>query len=172
VARALIVGCGCRGRALGKALLDAGWQVRGTTRSQDRLEEIRAAGVEAAIADPDRAASILDQVADVALIFWLLGSALGETDAVAALHGPRLERVLAEIVDTPVRGFVYEHAGGVAAHDRQVGAAIVGEAAERWRIPVEVVDADPSDQMAWREAMLDAADRIVAGATEPRLTRS
>ena len=32
MARALIVGCGCRGRELGSALAAAGWQVRGTTR--------------------------------------------------------------------------------------------------------------------------------------------
>ena len=56
---------------------------------------------------------MLDQIEDVALIFWLLGSATGEPAAVAALHGPRLERLLEEIVDTPVRGFVYEAAGTV-----------------------------------------------------------
>ena len=54
MARALIVGCGCRGRALGRALLDAGWQVRGTTRSGDRAAAIEAEGIEAAVADPDR----------------------------------------------------------------------------------------------------------------------
>jgi len=65
------------------------------------------------VADPDRAASILDHVGDVALVFWLLGSALGEPQTVAAVHGPRLERLMEKLVDTPVRGFVYEAAGTV-----------------------------------------------------------
>ena len=32
VARALIVGCGCRGRMLGQRLVEDGWAVRGTSR--------------------------------------------------------------------------------------------------------------------------------------------
>jgi nucleoside-diphosphate-sugar epimerase len=160
VARALIVGCGCRGRELGEGLLEAGWQVRGTTRDPDRVLVIEAAGIEAATADPDRAATILDQVADVTLVFWLLGSALGRNEAVAAIHGPRLERVLSEIVDTPVRGFVYEGAGVVEPKHREAGAAIVRAASERWRIPVVVTGADPGDLRAWREEMLAAAGAL------------
>jgi nucleoside-diphosphate-sugar epimerase len=157
VARALIVGCGCRGRELGRALLEAGWQVRGTTRAPDRAEAIEGARIDAATADPDRAATILDQVGDVTLIFWLLGSALGGNEAVAAIHGPRLERVLSEIVDTPVRGFVYEGAGAVEPRHRERGAAIVRAAGERWRIPVAVTETSPGDRQAWREEMLAAA---------------
>ena len=37
-----------------------------------------------------------------------------------------------KLVDTPVRGVVYERAGE--------GEAIAQDAAERWRIPVEVID--------------------------------
>ena len=47
------------------------------------------------------------------LIFWLLGSARGDPAELAAIHGARLERVLEQIVDTPVRGFVYESGGTV-----------------------------------------------------------
>ena len=46
MARALIVGCGCHGRALGARLLGEGWQVRGTSRGIGGLEEIAAAGLE------------------------------------------------------------------------------------------------------------------------------
>ena len=74
------------------------------------------------------------------LVFWLLGSALGEPEVIAAVHGPRLERLMEKLVDTPVRGFVYEAAGRVQRRHLERGAAIVREAAERWRIPVEVVD--------------------------------
>ena len=160
MARALIVGCGCRGRQLGKRLVDAGWQVRGTTRDPGNAEDILAARLEAVVADPDRVGSILDHVGDVTLVFWLLGSAVGEPEAIAAVHGPRLERLMEELVDTPVRGFVYEAAGAWSRVDLERGAAIVREAAERWRIPVEVVAADPGDWEAWTEAMLAAAERL------------
>jgi len=157
VARALIVGCGCRGRELGVALLGRGWRVRGTTRDPSRTADIARAGIEPAVADPDRAMTILDLVGDVTLLYWLLGSAAGDGEAVAALHGPRLERILEEIVDTPVRGFVYEAAGTVAAEGRRRGAAVVAAAAERWRIPCRVVGSDPGEIEGWRGAMLDAA---------------
>ena len=164
MARALIVGCGCRGRELGRRLASSGWQVRGTTRDAARTDEIREAGLEPVVADPDRAASVLDRVAEVTLVFWLLGSALGEPEVVAAIHGPRLERVLEKLVDTPVRGFVYERAGRVQAHHLERGAEIVREAAGRWRIPVEIVDADPADWRLWTDAMLAAAARLTRGA--------
>ncbi len=163
MARALIVGCGCRGRALGRRLAVAGWQVRGTTRTPGAAEDILAAGLEAAVADPDHPGEILDQVADVAIVFWLLGSAVGEAEAVAAIHGPRLERLLEKLVDSPVRGFVYEAGGLVRSAELERGAALVREAGRRWRIPVAIVDTDPHDWEAWTEAMLDATERLLEG---------
>ena len=112
------------------------------------------------MADPDRVASILDQIGDVTVVFWLLGSAVGEPEAVAAIHGPRLERLMEEIVDMPVRGFVYEAGGEVPRHHLERGAQIVHEAGERWRIPVEIVAEAPGDWEAWTEAMLAAAERL------------
>ena len=50
MARALIVGCGCRGRMLGERLLADGWAVRGTSRREEGLDAIREAGIEPAIA--------------------------------------------------------------------------------------------------------------------------
>jgi uncharacterized protein YbjT (DUF2867 family) len=160
LARALIVGCGCRGRTLGRHLLDAGWQVRGTTRDPRNSDEIGAAGVEPVVADPDRVGTVLDHVGDVTLVFWLFASAEGEPDDLAALHGPRLERLLEELVDTPVRGVVYESAGSVSDELLEGGAAIVRDAAERWRIPAELVDADPDDRERWLGEMLAAAGRL------------
>jgi nucleoside-diphosphate-sugar epimerase len=160
VARALIVGCGCRGQALGTRLLDAGWPVRGTTRDPGKAEEMVGAGIDAVVADPDRIGSILDHVGDVTLVFWILGSARGSDEALVALHGPRLQRLLEELVDTPVRGVVYEAAGSVRPPLLEQGAAIVGEASRRWRIPVEIVDADSGEWAAWVDAMLAAAERL------------
>jgi uncharacterized protein YbjT (DUF2867 family) len=163
VARALIVGCGCRGQELGRRLRGAGWEVRGTTRDPGNSEDILASGLEPAVADPDRPASILDQVGDVTLVFWLLGSALGEPETVAAIHGPRLERLLERLVDTPIRGFVYEGAGQASRQQLERGAEIVEGAGARWRIPVEVVAEEPRDWEAWTEAMLVATRRLVGG---------
>jgi uncharacterized protein YbjT (DUF2867 family) len=162
VARALIVGCGCRGRALGRRLVAAGWEVRGTARTPGAAEDVVAAGLEGAVADPDHPGSILDQVAGVTLVFWLLGSASGEPPAVSAIHGPRLERLLEKLVDSPVRGFVYEASGTAARADLEHGAALVRAAGERWRIPVALVDANPGDWEAWTAAMLAAAERLTA----------
>src|SRR3954451_4836062 len=113
VARALIVGCGCRGRSLGRRLLEEGWAVRGTSRSDQGLAEIEAAGIEPALADPNRPGTLLELVGDVAVVHWLLASASGEQELLEVIHGSRLERTLERLVDTPVRGFVYEASGSV-----------------------------------------------------------
>jgi len=133
VARALIVGCGCRGRQLGETLLAEGWAVRGTSRREEGLEAIEAAGIEAALADPDRPGTILELVDDVAVLVLLLGSAAGSEEELAAIHGPRLERLLEHLVETPVRGVLYE--------GTEAGAEIVRTAERTWRIPVEVLGA-------------------------------
>ena len=160
MARALIVGCGCRGRLLGERLLAEDWLVRGTSRRDDGLAAIEAAGIEPTLADPDRPETLLDLVGDVAVVHWLLGSARGSPKAVAAIHGPRLERFLEKLVDTPVRGFVYETAGSVDQSLRERGAAAVRAAGERWRIPVVVLETDPGDVSAWVETALVATLRL------------
>jgi hypothetical protein len=160
VARALIVGCGCRGRELGRALIERGWVARGSTRSNAGAGAIEADGIEAVVADPDRIGTVLDQIEGVTLIYWLLGSAQGDDDAVAALHGPRLERLLEEIVDTPVRGFVYEVTGDLESDVLGGALRVLQRAGETWRIPFEVVDADRGEPGQWLEGMLAAAAEL------------
>jgi hypothetical protein len=80
--------------------------VRGTTRSPERVAEIEATGATAVVADPDRLGTLLPHVEGVSVLVWLLGSVGG--DAAATLHGPRLQSMLEALVDTPVRGVVYE----------------------------------------------------------------
>ncbi len=161
MARALIVGCGCRGRLLGERLRAEGWAVRGTSRRDDGLAAIEAAGIEPALADPDRPGTLLELVGDVAVVHWLLGSAQAEPEVIAAIHGPRLERTMEMLIDTPVRGFVYEAAGRVQRHHLERGEAIVRAAAETWKVPVEVVDADPADPQAWVDEIVAATLRLV-----------
>ena len=132
MARALIVGCGRRGRELGEGLLAEGWAVRGTSRRPDGLAVIEAAGIEPALADPDRPGTILELVDDVAVLVLLLGSAQGTDEELGAIHGPRLERLLEHLVETPVRGVVYE--------GTEAGAEVVRHAERTWRIPVRVVE--------------------------------
>jgi uncharacterized protein YbjT (DUF2867 family) len=139
LARALIVGCGCRGRQLGERLLEQGWEVRGTSRREDGLETIASAGIEAALADPLQPGTLLELVGDVTAVYWLLGSATGSAENVEAIHGTRLERFLERLVETPVRRFVYEAAGSVDTAVLEQGASAVRQAAQTWRIPVEVV---------------------------------
>jgi hypothetical protein len=86
----------------------------------------------------------------------LLGSAVGGEDRLAAIHGERLERLLERLVETPVRGFVYEASGGVDPLLLRGGAAAVRTAGERWRIPVAIVEADPAQPTAWADSMADA----------------
>jgi len=159
VARFLIVGCGCRGRALARELAAAGHAVRGTTRRPGRLAEIDAAGVEAVVADPDRLGTIVAHLAGVSVVCWLMGSA--DDGAGADLHGPRLRTFLERLVDTTVRGVVYEAAGSVDRELLSAGAAAVRDAATTWRMPAEVVEAEPSDHEAWLAAMTAAVGRLL-----------
>lgn len=156
MARALIVGCGCSGRALGAELLARGWQVRGTSRRRAGLTEIELAGLEAAEADPDRPGTVLELCGDVAVVVWLLGTATGEEAKLEAIHGSRLERLLEKLVDTPVRGFAYESAGGGAHLEH--GAGIARLASRRWRIPLALLANDRSTAR-WPG---DAADEVAS----------
>jgi nucleoside-diphosphate-sugar epimerase len=164
VARALIVGCGCRGRLLGERLLSDGWAVRGTSRDEVRLAPIEAAGIDPAHADPDRVGTLLEHVGDVAVVFHLLGSARGEPESLADIHGPRLERLMEKLVDTPVRGVVYEASGSVDPGVLSAGAEIVRAAGGTWRIPFEIVACEPNDLDRWSSEMRDAALRVLSPA--------
>jgi hypothetical protein len=128
VARVLIVPCGCRGQALARELVAAGHAVRGTTRSPDRTAAIADAGAEPYVGDPDRIGTLMGALAGVTVVCGLLGT-VPDPD----LHGGRLRMLFEKLVDTPVRGVVYERA-------LPEGEEIVRDAAERWRIPVEIVE--------------------------------
>lgn len=151
MARVLIVGCGCRGRELARALAARGHAVRGTTRDPDRREAIVAAGAEAVVADPDRVGTLVEALGAVTVVCRMLGSATGTPRELEELHGPRLRALLEKLVDTPVRGYVHEAAG-------EADADIVREAAQTWAIPVRVVAPEPETDAALRavEALLDS----------------
>ena len=112
--------------------------MRGTSRREQGLAAIEAAGIEPALADPERPATLLELVGDVAVVYWLLGSAVGSAENLEAIHGSRLERFLERLVETPVRRFVYGAEGSVDAKILERGAAIVDAAARTWQIPVDI----------------------------------
>ncbi len=156
MARALVVGCGGRGRALGSGLRDAGWEVRGTSRTEAGAAAITASGLEGVVADPNFVGSVLDHVGDVTVVVWLMGSAQGTREELVAVNEERLGSLLEKLVDTPVRGFVLEAAGTVP--DEILGRAVdlTEQAARRWSIPARVVRADPDDRDAWLGEMAAA----------------
>ncbi len=158
MARVLIVGCGCRGRALGVALAGADHAVRGTSRSPERLAQLDKAGIEGVVADPDRLGTLMPALAGVTVVCWLMGSAADSPD----VHGARLRSLMEHLVDTPVRGLVYEAGGSVNAALLAGGASIVREASQTWHIPVEIVDIDPASPEDWPAAMKAAVDRLLA----------
>jgi uncharacterized protein YbjT (DUF2867 family) len=108
--------------------------VRGTSRREEGLAAIEVAGIEPALADPDRPGTILELVNDVTVLVLLLGNAVGSDGALEAVHGPRLERLMEHLVETPVRGVLYE--------GTREGEAVVQAAAKTWRIPVALVAAE------------------------------
>jgi nucleoside-diphosphate-sugar epimerase len=150
VARVLIVPCGCRGRALAAELAAAGHAVRGTTRSQANAEAIRAAGAEPYVGDPDRIGTLMDALSGVTIVCWLMG-----TIPVPELHEGRLRMLWEKLVDTPVRGVVYE---GALPQGEQVART----ASQTWQIPLEILDGDPLDHDAWLAAARGAVDRLLS----------
>jgi nucleoside-diphosphate-sugar epimerase len=157
VARVLIVGCGCRGRSLAAALIADGHAVRGTTRDQAGTAAIEESGADAVVADPDRLGTLMTALAGVSVICWLMG---GAADA-PAVNGERLETLTERLVDTHVRGLVYEAAGMAGPEALGPGEEIVRRAAATWHMPVEVVSADPADHHAWLASMRGAVGRIL-----------
>jgi nucleoside-diphosphate-sugar epimerase len=162
MARVLIVGCGCRGQALARALREQGHAVRGTTRTEQRRAAIEAAGAEVWIGDPDRIATISYALADVTILCWLMGSADGPAERVEALHGSRLRMLLERTIDTTVRGLLYEAAGSVDRALLAGGAETVRAACGRSEIPHALLDADPADHAAWLAAALGAIEELLA----------
>lgn len=163
MARALLVGCGCHGRELGRSLLAEGWAVRGTSRREDGLAAIEAAGIEPALADPDRVGTVLDHVGDVAVVAWLLGSATGSAAEIEAANRLRLGSLLEKLVDSPVRGFVFEGAGSADPDVLAAGTELVERAGRTWMIPVRVVTAERDVGGGWTAAMAAAAGDVLSG---------
>lgn len=163
MARCLIIGCGCRGLALARELRAQGHAVRGTTRDDTRRREIEDAGAEPFLGDPDRVATIAPAFDHVSVACVLLGSATGSPDALAALHSTRLEMLLTRMLDTTVRGILYEVAGTVEQSVLAAGARIVAETCSDSRIPYALLDHDPAAHDIWLRAAAESVETLLGG---------
>ena len=66
-----------------------------------------------------------------------------------------------KLVDTPVRGLVYEAAGSVGEAALARGLEVARDAHERWMIPLEVLTASPADHDAWLRAARSAVSKLL-----------
>jgi hypothetical protein len=159
----LIVAGGCRGRRLAGDLVGEGHAVRVTTRTESGRAAIEAAGAECWIGTPERLGTLRAALESVTIVCWLLGTAVGGEDEVRELHDSRLEFFLGQVIDTTVRGFVYEApaapGGALGVEVLAEGERIVLRVAARNEIPVGFLRADPGDADAW---LVDAHAEIDA----------
>lgn len=145
--------------------------MRGTTRQADRLGAIAAAGVEPFHGDPDRVATLAPALEHVTVGCVLLGSASGTPDQLAALHGSRLDMLLTRMLDTTVRGVLYEASGSVQPSILRGGAERVERACADSRIPYELLlESEADRENAWVVSALHAVERLLAvpGSAGPR----
>jgi len=157
MARILIVGGGCRGRLLAGELAGAGHALRITTRAERGRAAIEAAGAECWIGTPERLGSLRGALENATLACWLLGSASGDQQQLRELHGSRLEGFVRQLVDTTVRGFIYEAAGsGAGARAVAAGQPVARALAERNAIPMLALSVDPAHVTEWLARARDA----------------
>ena len=135
--------------------------MRGTTREPGRVAALEADGIEAVVGDPDRVGTIAPALEHVGVVCVLLGSAAGSPEALAALHGPRLEMLLSRTLDSTVRGFVYESRGSVDPAVLDHGTGIVRSVCGASRIPYSLLDADPGEHDEWLEQALQAIEELL-----------
>ncbi|HEV2944270.1 MAG TPA: hypothetical protein VGX26_04060 [Solirubrobacteraceae bacterium] len=163
MARILIVGGGCRGRGLTAGLVADGHAVRVTTRTEAGRAVIEASGAECWIGTPERLGTLRGALENVTIVCWLLGAVRGSEEEVHALHGSRLEFFLSQVIDTTVRGFVYEAAGTVSDDALAGGERIVRALGERNAIPVAFLRAGLEDPGAWQAEAQAVIGSLLAG---------
>jgi hypothetical protein len=131
-------------------MVQEGYAVRITTRSEGSRTAIEDAGAECWIGTPDRLATLRGALDNVTILCWLLGSAVGSAEELRALHTSRLEFFFTQAIDTTVRGIVYEargtgHSGELVREGELAARALV----ERNAIPTVFLNTDPDDREGW-----------------------
>jgi nucleoside-diphosphate-sugar epimerase len=136
--RLFCFGLGYSARALALALMDQGWQVAGTVREQDTVEELKSVGIEAHLFDRGRPLenpqSLFENVS------YVLSSVPpdGQGDAVLDLHGDILARPFNWIGYLSTTGVYGNRDGGMVDESETLAptsdrARRRAEAESRWR---------------------------------------
>ncbi len=99
----------------------------------------------------------MEAISGVTVVVWLFGSAVGS--GAAELHAGRLRMLCEKLVDTHVRGLVYEGAGTLEPEVLAGGVEIVRRAEATWNIPVQVLSAPCSE---WTPAAVAAVEALLA----------
>jgi hypothetical protein len=156
-----VVGGGCRGLELARGLVAEGHAVRAVTRRPEARAAIEAAGAECFAGDPDVIGTLRYALDNVTVLLWLLGTATGPPEKVAALHGSRLRMMLEKTTDTTVRGVVYEASGTVGDDLIAAGVEEMRHARRANEIPYALVTADRRDGAAWVADARAAIDALL-----------
>ena len=122
--------------------------MRGTSRAEAGRARIEAAGFEGVVVDPDRLGTHLPHLQGASVLSWLMGTARDP-----ALRGERFASLLELLVDTHVRGLLYEAPQEGDAAQR---------ASETYRMPVALIAAPPDDPSPWLRDALGAVDAVLA----------
>jgi hypothetical protein len=162
VARVLIIGGGCRAVSLAERLTDDGHAVRMVVRYASRSEAIERVGAECFVGRPDRLGTLRGALEQVTVACWLMATASGDAEEIRALHSSRLEQFMGSLIDTTVRGVLYEAGGsGLPREILAGGERIVLEKARRNAIPVEILRADPEQTEEWVERACAAVGALL-----------
>ncbi len=140
-----------------------GHAVRVTARTEAGRAAIEATGAECWIGTPERLGTLRAALESVTIVCWLLGVVTGPEEELRALHSSRLEFFLGQVIDTTVRGFVYEAAGTVPSDALAAGERIVRTVGERNAIPTTFLRADIADSDAWQTEARAAVDVLLGG---------
>ncbi|HEV2982689.1 MAG TPA: hypothetical protein VGX51_14765 [Solirubrobacteraceae bacterium] len=173
MARILIVGGGCRGRLLAGELVALGHAVRVTTRSETRRTEIERTGAECWVGTPARLSTLRGALDGVTVACWMLARVSGEREELRALHGSRLESFVRQVIDTTVRGFIYD--ASPHALERQLlqaGSQIVESMAGFNAIPARVIVSVRDDDGSWIASAYTAVEELLGlgDGASPRLS--
>jgi hypothetical protein len=141
-------------------MMQEGYAVRVTTRSDDGRAAIEDSGAECWVGTPDRLATLRGALDNVTILCWLLGSATGTEEQLRALHTSRLEFFFTQAIDTTVRGILYEARGTEASGELvREGERLARGLLKRNEIPAAFLDADPNDHDRW---LVDARAAVVS----------
>jgi hypothetical protein len=175
VARILIVGGGCRGRRLAGELTASGHAVRITTRTQARRAEIESTGAECWIGTPARLGTLRGALDGATIACWMLARASGQPEELRELHGPRVESFMRQLIDTTVRGLVYDASPQAPARRLlERGAETVRSLAVFNAIPARVLAPARDDDQSWVAGARSAVEELLGSGSgaSPRLCSS